>query len=607
MKKSIQSNLFLCYSTLIIILVLALTIFFYIYTSHSLKENASNALIDRCDNLTTQVDAQLLRLNNYSKRIAMSKPIKSLLTQDLYSFTQNSAKMRLNFTDMLFSAMDYSPDNISLHIFDFSGHHVNISNESTYQIIPPEQVKELSWISGVMDAKGNKILLPPHADDWGKETEPVISLCRSFSQKNSLPHNRVLEIQQPFSVIQNIIEQTFRNKLESYNLYILDEGGSLVYSDGNTNSVHKDETAREYWKSVTGASSSNGILKGRTPSGEHTYFAYRTSAQFGWTFLVEASRNQLFKPIIQFRNIVILSLVVILLITLQISYFLSRGLVIPLRKLQEITTKLDLKTISKDSIPDYSSQYMELNQLFSSFQSMNHKLEASLDEIVSLRSHEIQAKMLALQSQMNPHFLYNTLSTISILAEDDSTQEIIDVCDDLSSILRYISSSDMKKVTLQQEIQQSVAYMNLMKIKFEERLTFYIDIDESLFHIRIPKLIIQPLLENCIKYAIDVVPPWIIHIVGTRKEHTWEIKVTDNGTGFHPDKLEELENTLASIVPEKSLPELEINGMGLINLYVRLKLAYGEQTLFHINNLPSGGTQVAIGGIISEDTNYGNE
>ena len=165
----------------------------------------------------------------------------------------------------------------------------------------------------------------------------------------------------------------------------------------------------------------------------------------------------------------------------------------------------------------------------------------------------------------------------------------------------------MQKVILMQEIDQSIAYMNLMKIKFEDRLVFHMDIDDSMYHIRIPKLIIQPLLENCIKYAIHVIPPWMIHIEGSTEENTWYIKVTDNGSGFDPEKLKALESTLASIVPEKSLPELQIDGMGLINLYIRLKLAYREDAVFKIRNLPDGGTEVTIGGIISEDKHYGDE
>ena len=379
MKKSIQSNLFLSYSKLIVILILILVTFFYAYISNSLKENASNALVDKCDNLTTQIDTQLERLNNYSKRIAVSKPIKSLLKQDMYSFTRESAQKKLDFSDMVFSALDYRIDNISINIFDFDGHYINMSKSSTFKTIPPEKVKNLTWISDVMDAKGNKILLEPHPDDWGFENEPVISLCRSFSEKNTLPHNTILELQQPFSVIQKIIDKTLSNKTESYNLYILDENGHIVYAYENTGHNNHNGGISEYWKSITVRESANGLLQGNTAEAGNTYCAYRTSAQFGWTFLVETSRDVLLKPINQFRNIIFLTLVAILLTTLLISYQISRSLVIPLRKLQEITTRLDLKTISKDTVPDYSSQYDELNQLYHSFQSMNKKLEDSLD------------------------------------------------------------------------------------------------------------------------------------------------------------------------------------------------------------------------------------
>lgn len=239
---------------------------------------------------------------------------------------------------------------------------------------------------------------------------------------------------------------------------------------------------------------------------------------------------------------------------------------------------------------------------------MQTKLQLSLEDVVSARTLAIEAKMLALQSQMNPHFLYNTLSSISILAEENENDKIIKMCADLSLLLRYISSGTYRSVRLEQEIEHTVSYINLIKVKYEERIEFFIQIDEALNQIKVPKLIIQPLVENSVKYGLEVEPPWVITVQGYIKENNWYIQVRDNGTGFTSEYLDSFHQQVKSITAENNLPDLNINGMGLLNLYTRLWLIYKESMVFSIGNCSDGGALVTIGGPMvpneSEETQY---
>ncbi len=115
-------------------------------------------------------------------------------------------------------------------------------------------------------------------------------------------------------------------------------------------------------------------------------------------------------------------------------------------------------------------------------------------------------------------------------------------------------------------------------------------------HVQVPSLIIEPLVENCTKYGVNVDPPWRIDVEGKQTENRWEITVTDNGPGFPEEKLTAIRNKLSEIHPYTDVPKLKLDGMGLLNIYIRLKLLYGEQAYFSAGNSLEGGAQVVVGG-----------
>jgi two-component system, sensor histidine kinase YesM len=228
---------------------------------------------------------------------------------------------------------------------------------------------------------------------------------------------------------------------------------------------------------------------------------------------------------------------------------------------------------------------------------MRQRLKNSLEETVISRSHEVHSLMLSLQSQMNPHFLYNTISVISVMAEEDGKVNIVKACEDLSNMLRYISSESSEPVLLSLELEHTLSFMNLMKLRYADDLSFSLNIPENMHTIKIPKLVIQPLVENCTKYAINVDPPWKTEITGIVSSNQWEIIVQDNGTGFNEAWLDSVKKRF-ELINIYNMPELKLNGMGLANIFIRLKLLYGKDAIFELYNHPDGGAIVKIGGTI---------
>ena len=184
---------------------------------------------------------------------------------------------------------------------------------------------------------------------------------------------------------------------------------------------------------------------------------------------------------------------------------------------------------------------------------------------------------MALQSQINPHFYYNSLSSI-ILAENGRCEDGY-LCRSLGSIMRYIAKDSENTVTLGEEIDYIKKYLYCMKIRYQSSLNYHINIDESLLDIKIPKLIIQPLVENAIKYGTDCTPPWDIYIKSTVSDDYWRIDVIDSGNGFPDEIIETLNEKINNAKNHIGIPNIEIDGMGLVNVYSRWKLHCGNNII----------------------------
>ncbi|MEZ0537483.1 sensor histidine kinase [Caldicellulosiruptoraceae bacterium PP1] len=234
--------------------------------------------------------------------------------------------------------------------------------------------------------------------------------------------------------------------------------------------------------------------------------------------------------------------------------------------------------------------------MYKSFNRLHERLKTSLNELIITKNQEINAKFLALQSQMNPHFLFNSLANISAMAEEGMNKDIIKLCNNIAQMLRYVSDNTKNYVTLYDEIEQTNRYLECMKIRYGVNLNYIIDIPSEIYNISIPKLIIQPLVKNCIKHAFSTLPPWEIKIIGNLNDNIWTITIYDNGVGFSNQALNTIQEFMQKFNNLDSIPDLKIEGMGILNIYIRLKLIYKDNIIFNIKNNDNSGACITIGG-----------
>lgn len=279
---------------------------------------------------------------------------------------------------------------------------------------------------------------------------------------------------------------------------------------------------------------------------------------------------------------------------------LTQELVSPIMYIHKKMTNLDLQKLNEIQNIKIEGNIKELIELDDAFEQMCRQLKESKDKLELSYVKEVQSKLLAMQSQMNPHFLFNVLSIIKIMGMEADRQEIVEVCTELSMMLRYVSSSDSSLVKIRQEKEYTLNYLKLMSVRFQEYLEYEVDIPEAMNQIKLPRLVLQPLVENSIKYITEIRPPWKIKVKGWVDENKWYLSVQDNGPGMDEEKEKELKRNMKKSLIEQNYEKSEIGGMGILNIYSRLVLVYGEDADLRIENKVESGLLVVIGGALDE-------
>jgi two-component system sensor histidine kinase YesM len=175
------------------------------------------------------------------------------------------------------------------------------------------------------------------------------------------------------------------------------------------------------------------------------------------------------------------------------------------------------------------------------------------------------------------------------------------MCIMLSDMMRYISSFLEGPVFLSDEIAHTINYLKLQKWRYKDLLDYSIDIPEEMHKVRLPRLTIQPFVENCFSHAFKGIrPPFHISITGKIQSNNWRMEIIDNGCGFNPDAKKQVFTKLGNYLQDASEGNLlkysEFGGLGIINVAARLEMLYGSSTIFLVEDAPSKGTIILLGG-----------
>jgi len=272
------------------------------------------------------------------------------------------------------------------------------------------------------------------------------------------------------------------------------------------------------------------------------------------------------------------------------AWIISASIYIPIKKLHDVTTTItrnDLQALVNSQNVD------EITELGMNFNIMIGRIRQLLDAKVKEQETLKKAELKALQAQINPHFLYNTLDTIVWMAQASKIDQVIDIVQALSNFFRIALSKGQDWITINQEIEHVHCYLTIQKLRYHDILDYQIEVDEDILSGTILKLTLQPLVENALYHGIKNKRSRGTITVRARREGTDQVKleIIDNGVGFTPYRLSRIQASLADEAGEIISSD---DGFGLENVHKRIQLYYGKQYGLTVQSKYKEGTRVTV-------------
>ena len=446
-------------------------------------------------------------------------------------------------------------------------------------------VKGQDWYKNAESAIENVHFSIPHIqnlyEDGLYRYHWVVSLSRYVDiNDGEIPGSGVLLVDMKYSVIEDVLKQ-INDSSEGIYYYMISRDGQMIYHP------RKTEMARGLFEE--NSLKASGYEEGTyeiTTDGHKESVVVGNIAYTGWKLIGVVPESVQTARINNFRYYIFTTIMVLMMMLLEGNRLISRKISKPIRKLDE-----SVKTYEAGGKTDiYIGGSSEIRHLGYSVQRSYERIETLMEEIIRQQNERRKSELDALQSQINPHFLYNTLESITWMIEAQKNEEAVIMISELAKLLRVSLSRGKTIIPVKDELQHSRSYMNIQLVSYKERFQMEFQMDKEIEDYCIVKLVIQPILENAIYYGVgnmDEDDEGKITVRGEKKEDDIYIIIEDNGMGMRKEVLE-------NILKDNNKVPKHGSGVGVINVHSRIQLMFGEQYGLGIYSEPDEGTRVVI-------------
>lgn len=445
-------------------------------------------------------------------------------------------------------------------------------------------VTDQKWFRTAVDQMENFHFSTPHVqnlfDDPNFRYHWVISLSRAVElTRGGISELGVLLVDMNYSSIEQLLKKANTGGNEEY-VYLMDGDGEIIYHPRQ-----KLIYAGLYLEN-------NGDLVGwedgsyrETFQGEDRLITIKTVSYTGWK-IVSVIPNSVFnmgmyETKMFFAMLFILSIFIIIFL----NQMVSSSIASPLEKLNESVKEWESGNMNPDI---YIGGFTEVEHLGRTLKSTVEQIRKLMDDVLLEQEEKRKSELDALQSQINPHFLYNTLESITWMIEGERYEDAVFMISQLASLFRISLSKGRTIIRIEDEIKHATNYMNIQKIRYKNNFQVDFQIDKEILNCCTVKLIVQPLLENAIYYGVEGMDDeGEIHVRGYRDGDDVCIEVVDNGFGMSEDMVE-------SLLKENSRMPRRGSGVGVINVHKRIQIRFGKRYGLEIESEPDEGTMVRI-------------
>ncbi|GAA0181988.1 sensor histidine kinase [Clostridium sediminicola] len=574
--KSFKHKLIIYFSSIIIFLVVVISFTIIKVFSNQIISQSTHIISQKMDLVIKQIDSNISEILSYINPLRNNSYIENLLLNKPSDLEEDTIRTKAISKYLTHYSSDYNSITSIIAIDE----NMNIldpvySSENFKSIINNDD----EFHDFIVKNYSNKFSKPssfPIASDNLEDKNRITYYLRFYNKSDysGLGYLIInLKINTFFNNIKNICMDTFETT------YIYDSKGNVIYQLGDIEfdkSIMEDNNAIEINKSM------------------YSIFRRKIDSYPDWTIVGIMPSKTIFGSLNDLIKSVILIGLIFIFIVIVFSLYLSTKLSYPIHKIAESMAcfekgewpeKIEFKT--NDEIETLINGF---NKMVYDIKNLIDKVYIEEEEKKALEVAVVQSKLDLLQSQMNPHFIHNTLNTISYIAMKNEDVEVRNLIQNFNLLLRINMSIEKKYITISEEINYLQGYIKLQNYRYDNIIKFLIEAPEDILLYKIPKLLIQPLVENSIYHGISPKDSFgTIKVTFSRIDTNYlRIKIIDDGVGIKKDTLKDL------LINRPSLAKKGSNNLSLSNVNKRLEMYFGKESQIKIFSNTGLGTSITF-------------
>ena len=569
--RGIQSTIMYSFSVISVSLMLIIALVLYLRFSTSSRQETIQSTQRLMEQTGESLEDYLVSMRQIS-----DTAYYYLIKENDFSSYGEDIQGRMN---LLYEANRDSLQSIAV----FNAHGSLLAAEPLATQKENLNVTEQGWFMQALDEVENMHFSMPHIqnlfDDNTFRYYWVISLSRAIEITNEGKSELgVLLVDMDYSMISRMLDQINTSENGQY-YYLCDSSGEIIYHPRRIQISDKISSEN----SRTAASYKDGIYD-EVFEGERRKVVINTISYTGWKLVGVIPYSAFTYGMVDMRYFIILLMLLMAMMLAVVNRVASQGIARPVLRLNESVSEYEAG--EKPEI--YIGGPQEIRHLGHSIQKSYEQIEDLMKKIVLEQNERRKSELDALQSQINPHFLYNTLESITWMVEGERNDEAVFMISQLARLFRISLSKGRTIISIRDEIQHARSYMNIQKIRYKNTFSVEFDIDPEIEDYSTVKLILQPLLENAINYGVSGLDDCgEIRVEGKRDGENILLSVTDNGIGMTEEETE-------FVLTDSGRVHKHGSGVGLVNVNRRIQIYFGNEYGLAIESEPDEGTQVRI-------------
>lgn len=554
-KKSyrLQSKLMTYFFSLIMIIVIMLDIFFIYKMSEIVEKDTHVYAYEIVKQLGRNIESYIDHMQEVMWMI--SSQDTSLINQLKEPLNQKAVRKSYFLEEM--RNRGSSNGVVSINIFGENG--LVLTDSASNAIKDYIDVKQMEWYTKAVEAQGKPVISASHTQNYLKnEGKWVFSLSAAIMEENKI-----------LGIV--LIDMSYKNLTDMCNdiqlgekgyVYIVGQGQEMIYHPKQQliySGILQEDLARVMQQEE---GSFTEVLEAKRLVTVHSL------KEVGWRVVGVSYIGELLVS----KQEIIIPLIILTLLALVVAFLISKRIVSqtakPIRELTEHMQEIELGKLGVEI--DTQSDTEEIQCLTASFKEMVYKIEGLIEQVEDNQKKLRRSELKVLQSQINPHFLYNSLDTIIWLGEREECEKVVQMTAALARYFRLSLSKGKEVITIYEEVEHVKHYLQIQKIRYASKLAYTIEVSPDIFDEMIVKIVLQPLVENALYHGIkDLEEGGYIRVLGFREGNNIILEVYDNGKGMSHEQIK-------NILKAPSSTSITKGGVAIKNVHERIQVYFGQ-------------------------------